>query len=42
LGRSVAGGTAALALEEIVAMHAQTTNKIVPRLSMKPLYRQYG
>jgi hypothetical protein len=41
-GSSVACGTAALALDEIVIKHAQTTNKIVPRLGMKPLYRQCG
>jgi hypothetical protein len=42
LGSSVACCTVALALDEIVIKHAQATNTIVPRLGMKPLYRQCG
>jgi hypothetical protein len=47
LGSSVAWGTAALALDElaldeIVIKHVPATNKIVPRLGMKPLYRHCG
>jgi hypothetical protein len=42
LGSSVACGTAALALDEIAIKQAQAANKIVPRVGMKPLYRQRG
>jgi hypothetical protein len=42
LGSSVACGIVALALDESANKHAQAINKIVPRLGMKPLYRQCG